>query len=75
MKFKAWFTQSGLEVVTLARMCGVTRNTIQNLLDGKNPYFKTVAKLIRNTKSMKNPVSLDMFKEIKGKRKFRLKKK
>lgn len=68
-KFKHWMAESGMSMYAFARVCCLSRTTIKNLVDGKRPHLKTVKKLVEMTRSMKNPVRLDMFKKIKGLRK------
>lgn len=55
----------------LSRIACISVGTIKNLVEGKRPYYKTVKKLIRYTKTMKEPVTSDLFKKIKGERKMR----
>lgn len=69
MNFKQWFTKTGLTMWGLARVCYLSRGTIKNLVEGKNPDMNTVKKLVRFTKNMQEPVTYDLFKKIRGKRK------
>lgn len=71
MNFKQWLDETGMTMFALARICFVSRGTIKNLVEGKTPSIKTVKKLINMTKTLRKPVSYEMFKEIKGKRKKR----
>ena len=66
MKFNNWIKQSGLTMAALARMCNLSKVTIKNLVDGKRPHFKTVKKIMRKTKDMTPPVTLEMWTKIKA---------
>jgi hypothetical protein len=69
MKFKEWFEKTGLTAYGFAKVCGLNRATIKNLVDGKTPQRKTVKILTARTKAMHTPVTWEMFDKVKGKRK------
>jgi len=71
MKFKEWFTKSGMTYYALGRLCFINRQTVKNLVEGKKPYYKTVNKLIKFTMNMPQPISRKMFGKIKGEKKLK----
>ena len=66
MKFKEWFEESGLTMGGLARICTINKMTVKTLLEGKPISFKTVMKILSNTRAMKVPITIDMFDKVKG---------
>lgn len=74
MNLKKWLEEQGINIPTLARMCGLSRTTIRNLALGNNPAIKTAKKLVERTKNMKNPVTYTMFKKIRKRSKKEIKK-
>ena len=71
MNFKEWFKRSGLTKSGLAAIAKVDLGTIINLIIGKPPQYKTVSKLIRATRNMHPPITLEMFPATRGHRKFK----
>jgi DNA-binding XRE family transcriptional regulator len=63
-QLKSWIDRNGLSMYALAKMCNVSRVTIKNLVDGRfNPSRRTANKLIRMTRSMKDPITQEMLEK------------